>query len=103
MTMPKKKSSSKPKPAAKQETGGGRSAASCSPFQVNLKRMIREKGLTQCDLQQASGIRQGSISNYLNGKRDPSAAQLKRLADSLGVTMDALYAESAGLCDRDRS
>jgi hypothetical protein len=30
MTMPKKKSPSKPKPAAKQETGGGRSAASCS-------------------------------------------------------------------------
>lgn len=44
------------------------------------------KGWKQKELESASGISQGTISNYLRGVRKPTVQQVSRLAVALGVT-----------------
>lgn len=59
-------------------------------FAENLRRALSAKGWTQGDLTAACGITQGTISNYARGKREPTASQLRLLANALGVTMEWL-------------
>mgnify|MGYP000156238911 CR=1 FL=1 len=61
-----------------------------SDFPQNLRIAMARKGWTQAQLGEASNIGQGTISNYLNGKRHPSAGQFARLAYALGVSMEWL-------------
>jgi transcriptional regulator with XRE-family HTH domain len=60
-------------------------------FRKNLRRLIREAGVTQRELAIASGVTQASISQYLSGERLPSAPLLYRLARGLDSTMDELW------------
>jgi transcriptional regulator with XRE-family HTH domain len=55
-----------------------------------LLEAMTSKGWTQSQLGAACGISQGTISNYLRGKREPTGNQLRRMAMALGVTMDWL-------------
>lgn len=59
-------------------------------FAENLRHALSAKGWTQGDLTAACGITQGTISNYVRGKREPTASQLRLLAVALGVTMEQL-------------
>lgn len=59
-------------------------------FSEKLQEAINAKGWTQKELEGASGINQGSISNYLRGARQPTATQLFRLSWALGVSMEWL-------------
>ncbi len=59
-------------------------------FPKNLLQSIADNGWTQAQLGQVCGIAQGTISNYLRGKREPTACQLRRLASALGVQMEWL-------------
>lgn len=54
---------------------------------------MTEKGLRQSDVAYMSNIAQGTISEYLNIEigRTPGAAELGRLANTLGVTMGWLW------------
>lgn len=55
-----------------------------------LGEALAASGMTQADLARATGIDRGSISLYLNGKYNPKADKLHRLAAALGVTPEWL-------------
>jgi transcriptional regulator with XRE-family HTH domain len=56
-----------------------------------LKRERERKGWSQNELSRLSGVRQALISELESGKkRDTMGSVLKRLARTLGVTMDYL-------------
>ena len=53
-----------------------------------MKAMLearREKGLTQKELAEITGINQADISKLENGNGNPSVRTLQRLADGLGM------------------
>ena len=54
----------------------------------NLKRLRKERGLTQIALMMQTGIEQALLSKYENGERVPPTETLLRLADFYGVSMD---------------
>ncbi|MBV9637545.1 MAG: helix-turn-helix transcriptional regulator [Methylobacteriaceae bacterium] len=54
-------------------------------------RVIRKhRGLTQADVGEKSGLRQGYIADIEAGKRTGSAASLKAIAAALGVPLDVI-------------
>lgn len=56
----------------------------------NLRRIRREKDITQTELSKMTGINQVQISYYENGKRSPRVELLKAMAEALEVTTDEL-------------
>jgi transcriptional regulator with XRE-family HTH domain len=48
-------------------------------------------GMTVRALSAESGVSTAIIAGMRNGTRDPQASTLRRLADALGTTMDALW------------
>lgn len=74
-------------------------------FQLALGAAVKarrhERGITQETLANDTDLHQRWISNVENGKRNPSYASLRRLADGLGLSVSELIAraeqiESAG-------
>ena len=57
-------------------------------MQNNLRKLRKEKGLSQIAVQMQTGIEQALISNYENGERVPPTETLMQLADFYGVSMD---------------
>ena len=62
-------------------------------FSARLRRLRLEGGLTQKDLERASGIPKSRISRYENGHLLPSLQGLNSLARSLGLPDSALLAD----------
>ena len=58
----------------------------------NLKRLRKEKGLTQRALSTKSGIAEITIRNYEAGKYKPKMDKLLKIADALGVSLSELFA-----------
>ena len=56
----------------------------------NLKRIRTKKGMSQGDIARALEVHRAYISGIENGKRNPTLATIKKLADALGVSADAL-------------
>lgn len=54
----------------------------------NLKKLRKERGITQISLQMQTGIEQALISKFESGERIPPTDTLMRLADFYGVSMD---------------
>ena len=54
----------------------------------NLKKLRKEKGLTQIALQMQTGIEQALISKFESGERIPPTETLIILADFFGVSID---------------
>jgi len=50
----------------------------------------RHRGLTQAKLAGSVGVSQASVAGIESGKKNPSVALLRKLADALGVDMDDL-------------
>lgn len=61
-----------------------------SDFAANLRRIMRDRGMTQAELGRMVGISQGNVSMYVTGRREPRATYLLRIATALGVTTDEL-------------
>lgn len=59
-------------------------------FSERLAEQMSSKSINQKTLSALAGVAQGTISKYLNGK-EPKSAELFRIAQALGVTMDYLY------------
>lgn len=55
-----------------------------------LKNARTKAGLTQSDLAEKSGVPIGTIRDYEQGKRDPMLSTARKLAVTLGVSLDAL-------------
>lgn len=56
-----------------------------------LRISMRDKSLTQMQLQDLSGISQGAISDYLKGKSEPKSDALYRLSRIFNVSMEWLW------------
>ena len=56
----------------------------------NLKRIRREKGVTQEKLQGLSGLDRGYISGVERGVRNPSLRNIEKLAKALKVSVSDL-------------
>lgn len=59
-------------------------------FGANLKKIRLEKNMSQGDICRALEVDRAYISNLESGKRNPTLATIKRLADALGVSSDKL-------------
>ncbi len=55
------------------------------PFPDNLRRLRRERYLTQTALAKAAGLTQVTIARLERGTQEPSFRSLQRLAQVLGV------------------
>lgn len=63
-------------------------------FKDILKKLRNEKGLTQSDLAQITGLTRSAIGMYELGKREPSFEVLEILADFFNVDMNTLLGKS---------
>jgi len=54
----------------------------------NLRKLRKERGLTQIGLQMKTGIEQALLSKYETGDRIPPTDALMILADFYGVSID---------------
>src|ERR1017187_2778481 len=59
-----------------------------------LKRLRKEHGWTQKELENRTGIAQRNISSYESGKLQPSGRTLKKFAEAFGVSLDDLAGEA---------
>jgi predicted XRE-type DNA-binding protein len=60
-------------------------------FAENLRRIMDERGMTQAQLAEASGVGQPAISNMLNRDCRPQRRTIERFASVLGVSPDDLW------------
>lgn len=63
-------------------------------FPVNLRRIRKERGMSQVMLAEKSGISQVSISYYENCLEYPSIDKVYDLARALGVNIEELISTS---------
>ena len=69
---------------------------------AELIRLTRQqKGLSQSELANRSGVDLKSLSRYELGTSIPPANVLKDLADAMGVSADALLGENAAIRDKE--
>lgn len=59
-------------------------------MQNRIKDLREDMDLRQCDLANATGIDQRTISNYETGKTSPDSDALIKLADFFNVSIDYL-------------
>ena len=56
----------------------------------NIRRMIEANGMTQRSFADEIEVSEVSMSRYIRGERTPSASMLRKIAEGLGTTTDAL-------------
>jgi transcriptional regulator with XRE-family HTH domain len=61
-----------------------------TPFGKNLRRLRRERGLTQQQLAKLSGSHVNYIGGLERGERNPTLTKLVALAEGLGCSLEAL-------------
>lgn len=69
-----------------------------------MSAIIRELGISQKDIAEATGMTQGYVSVLTSGKnKNPSVNFIKRLCDKLGVSADYLVNDRGGVLYSDKS
>jgi len=63
-------------------------------FAERLRAERERRQLTQTEVAKRCGLEPSAISHFETGRRSPSFANLKRLADALSVTIDYLLGRS---------
>lgn len=53
-----------------------------------IKYLMQAEGISQYALAKKLGISQSTISNWLNGKKEPSIESLWKIADYFGESVD---------------
>jgi transcriptional regulator with XRE-family HTH domain len=56
---------------------------------LNIKKVIKAKGLTSVEVAQKMGITKVGLSQHING--NPSVEVLTRIADAIGVDISELF------------
>jgi transcriptional regulator with XRE-family HTH domain len=59
-------------------------------FGQRLRKKREDKGLSQTELAEKTGLQPSAISHFEQGRRSPSFDNLRILADALSVTVDYL-------------
>ena len=60
-------------------------------FGAAVKRIRKEKGLTQVDIEIKTGIGSADLSRIENGQVNLSFSKLVKLAEGLGVQLNEIY------------
>lgn len=60
-------------------------------FGRRLHKILLERRWNQSELARQAGMKRDSISAYINGKRWPTPASQKAMADALGTSVDELF------------
>lgn len=60
-------------------------------FGIRLYKIMNERGISQNELSEMTGISKVSLSKYMNGKAIPSAYNARRIARALDCSMYELY------------
>jgi len=60
---------------------------------ANVRRLRRERGLTQEDLAGEAGLAMRHMGRIERGESNPTLSMMAKLADVLGVHLTALFAE----------
>lgn len=55
-----------------------------------IRELMKENNLTQCMLADKIGVKQNTISTWINEKKEPNIPNLWRLADYFDVDIDYL-------------
>jgi transcriptional regulator with XRE-family HTH domain len=63
----------------------------------NIKRIRKQKGLTQNQLGVLSGIDEANIRKYENGRLNPSLTTIRKIAEGLGVALGDILPFEEGL------
>lgn len=64
-------------------------------FKDNLKEILKERGISQRQLSEMTGITEATISKYSKGERVPSITNALKISESLGVSIDFLVGNEA--------
>jgi transcriptional regulator with XRE-family HTH domain len=64
-------------------------------YAVNITKVCRKRGITLERLARLTSIPQPSLSRYNTGRCDITLRQLGRIADALGVSLDALVEDTS--------
>jgi len=59
-------------------------------FRMRLRKIMHRKNINQRELSEITGISQVSISNYINGRTNPSFYAVDKIAKALGCSMEDL-------------
>lgn len=59
-------------------------------FSESLTRILRSRGLRKADLSKMSGVADSAISDYCNGKKEPTLTKAIAMADALQISLDEL-------------
>lgn len=68
-------------------------------FGRRLLALIRDKNWNQAELARAAGLGRDSISTYIKGTVYPDPKNLKKIADALGTTPQALMPDGVSSTD----
>ncbi len=63
---------------------------------ARLRRLRRERALSQQDVERMTGVAQATLSDLEQGKRGARASTLRKLAELLGVEPKELMKEEKG-------
>ena len=66
-----------------------------TPVSVNLKKLRKERGISQQQLARKLNITRTCLANYETGARQPDNSMLVRIADVFHVTVDFLVNRSS--------
>ena len=72
-------------------------------MKLRIKEIMEGKGVTSVSLAEAVGIHKVSVSNIINGKINPSAETLEKIAEALGVEMWELFASKEEIVNKDKN
>ena len=60
-------------------------------FGDKLRRLIHIRGMTQSQFAKEMGVRDETVSRYVNGTCYPTPYVIQKMADILGCTVDQLF------------
>ncbi|MBQ3834971.1 MAG: helix-turn-helix transcriptional regulator [Elusimicrobia bacterium] len=62
-------------------------------FSTQLKKIMKEKKITQQELADKIGVYQTMVSHWLRGIKNPTLTSLKKIADALEISVSCLIGE----------
>ena len=63
-------------------------------MKLRLKEICERKGITRIQIEDATGLKKGYLSDLFNGKSNPTVETLQKIADALKVEVWELFTSS---------
>ena len=66
----------------------------CPPFSEQFKKLLKDCGVSQYELEKRTGISHSVVGYWKNGKTCPSIESVEKIAKALGCTVDFVLGRS---------